>query len=129
MSKSIMTDTRTINFLELFGNGKQYTIPAFQRDYSWVENPSELWIAAIPEQDWPKQVYRLGNLTLLEGSLNREIGNKLFPEKVIQYGKSRYRLTTNIVSDPPEEWTVAQIEQRQWILASRAVHLWRSDFA
>ena len=50
-------------------------------------------------------------------------------KKISFYEKSRYELTKSIVSEPPEEWTIAQIEKRQNILAQRAVHLWRSDFA
>ena len=36
MSK-IFLDTNTITLGELLGNGKQYFVPAFQRDYSWNE--------------------------------------------------------------------------------------------
>lgn len=93
------------------------------------ENPIESWSAAIPEREWSRHVYRLGNLTLLEGKLNREIGNELFPAKVPSYVSSRYQLTQKIVAEPPEDWTVAQIDVRQSELARRAVHLWRSDFS
>ena len=44
MSQHIHLDTRTSNFLDLLGNGKRYTIPPFQRDYSWTsENWDDLW--------------------------------------------------------------------------------------
>lgn len=76
-----------------------------------------------------KQVYRIGNLTLLESKINREIGNQLFPAKVVESAKSRYLLAQNTAADSPEEWTIAQIDARQKILAARAVHIWRSDFA
>ncbi len=92
------------------------------------ENPSDAWATAIPEPEWPKQVYRIGNLTLLENKLNRQVGNGLFPEKIGEFVKSRYHLTLAIATDPPNEWTVAQINSRQEELARRAVHLWRSDF-
>ena len=37
-------NTRTINYLELIGNGKTYYVPPYQRDYSWTEEQWEdLW--------------------------------------------------------------------------------------
>ena len=92
------------------------------------ENPLAAWEESIREEEWPKQVCRIGNLTLLEAKINREIENSLFPEKVKLYATSRYALTQAIVEEPPEEWTIAQIHARQERLARRAVQLWRADF-
>ena len=92
------------------------------------ENPLAAWEESIREEEWPKQVCRIGNLTLLEAKINREIGNSLFPEKVKLYATSRYALTQAIVEEPPEEWSIAQIHARQERLARRAVQLWRADF-
>jgi uncharacterized protein with ParB-like and HNH nuclease domain len=35
MSKSNLLDTKTLAFNDIIGNGKIYTVPQFQRDYSW----------------------------------------------------------------------------------------------
>lgn len=44
MAKTILLETRTVNFLELVGNGKSFRVPAYQRDYSWQEEQWEdLW--------------------------------------------------------------------------------------
>ena len=44
MARSNPLDTRTINYLELIGSGKQYRVPSCQRDYSWKEEQWEgLW--------------------------------------------------------------------------------------
>lgn len=40
MSKNFL-DTNTITLGELLGNGKQYYVPSFQRDYSWNEEQWE----------------------------------------------------------------------------------------
>ncbi len=37
MARLNLLDTRTINYLELIGNGKLYRVPPYQRDYSWSE--------------------------------------------------------------------------------------------
>jgi len=35
------------------------------------ENPGEEWIGSYPEKRWEEDVYRIGNLTLLESYANR----------------------------------------------------------
>jgi uncharacterized protein with ParB-like and HNH nuclease domain len=55
MSKNFL-DTNTITLGELLGNGKQYYVPSFQRDYSWNE---EQWedlyddIKSLQEHEYP----------------------------------------------------------------------------
>jgi hypothetical protein len=106
----------------------------FETDSSTIEhilpeNPADAWTSVVPEQDWSKLIYRLGNLTLLEPRANRTIGNGLIDEKLEAFGGSRYAMTNKIADDNPQEWNAAQIDRRQAWLASRAEHLWRSDFA
>lgn len=44
MSKSNLLDTKTLAFNDIIGNGKIYTVPQFQRDYSWdQDNWEDLW--------------------------------------------------------------------------------------
>ena len=44
MAGSNILDTRTVNYMELIGNGRKYKVPAYQRDYSWSEEQWEdLW--------------------------------------------------------------------------------------
>lgn len=93
------------------------------------ENPDEDWDAVVPPEQQLEQTYRLGNLSLLEPHLNRRIGNGLLAGKRETYRQSAYALSRNLDAQAPEDWTSAAIEQRQQHLATRAVHLWRSDFA
>jgi hypothetical protein len=93
------------------------------------ENPAQSWTAMFPEQLWEANVYRLGNLTLLEPGLNRQVGNGEYPQKVAAYAQSQYRLTRDIVELAPEQWTPELLNERQRRLAARAVHRWRADFA
>jgi hypothetical protein len=93
------------------------------------ENPAEAWGEMFPREHWDSHVYRLGNLALLEPSLNRAVGNAGYAEKRKAYADSRYQLTRRIAEMAPEEWTPEFLEKRQRDLADRAVHLWRSDFA
>lgn len=55
MAKSNLMNTRTINYLELIGNGKSFQVPPYQRDYSWSEEQWEdLWndvVDLIPDRE------------------------------------------------------------------------------
>ena len=92
------------------------------------ENPAGEWAEAIPPDRWEAVVDRLGNLALLERTLNRNLGSAAYPAKRAAYGKSVYTLTRAIADLAPEEWTSALLDERQRRLAARAVRLWRADF-
>ncbi len=93
------------------------------------ENPMEAWEEAFPPGLQETSMYRLGNLTLLESSANKEISNATYDEKIDTYKNSAYALTKEIPEIAPEEWTPELVNKRQQQLAARATHLWRSDFA
>lgn len=93
------------------------------------ENPMGAWDEAFPSDLQETSVYRLGNLTLLEASANKEISNATYDEKIDAYKNSAYALAKEIPEIAPEEWTPELVGKRQQQLAARAAHLWRSDFA
>ncbi len=92
------------------------------------ENPGPDWDEAIPAEHWASAVYRLGNLTLLEASSNRRIGNEAYATKQAVYATSQYLITRSVVELAPESWTLDHLNRRQQEMARRAVHLWRADF-
>lgn len=92
------------------------------------ENPPATWEVAIAREHWDAAIYRLGNLTLLESAVNRRIGNAAYAQKLTAYENSGYTLTTKLVQEAPEEWTLAHLDARQSRMAQRAARLWRSDF-
>ena len=72
MVKANILNTRTINYLELIGNGRSYRVPPYQRDYSWSEEEWEdLWNDIIELQPDPATVHYMGAL-VVEGSNDRE---------------------------------------------------------
>ena len=71
MAKSNLLNTRTINYLELIGNGKSYRVPPYQRDYSWSEEQWEdLWNDVIDLRDDAEARHYLGAL-VVEGEDDR----------------------------------------------------------
>ena len=97
-----------------------------------ISSPRTRWTvgrSTFRARRWEAAVYRLGNLTLLESTANRRVGNASFIEKLCAYGQSAYALTRKIPEIAPEQWTLDLLDARQQHLAERAVHLWRADFA
>ena len=93
------------------------------------ENPADSWEESFPPDLWEEEIYSLGNLTLLEATMNRRLGNAVYSEKLAEYARSVYALTRRIPEMAPEQWTPELLDARQRQLADRAVHLWRADFA
>lgn len=92
------------------------------------ENPADAWCALFPKDKWEGNVYRLGNLALLESGSNRTVGNAEYDQKRDAYAVSMYATTKRIAADAPEQWTPELLEARQQLMAKRAVHIWRSPY-
>ncbi|MCX8666892.1 DUF262 domain-containing protein [Acetobacteraceae bacterium B3987] len=90
--------------------------------------------------DDPRLIWSIGNLALVEKSINMSLGNKAFSHKKRIYPKSRY-LLTRIISERPDigntaidravlpmhpfgEWTREAIHQRTEWLADLACTVW-----
>ncbi|HEY9661245.1 MAG TPA: HNH endonuclease family protein, partial [Allocoleopsis sp.] len=99
---------------------------SFSIEHILPESPGEDWQKNFTDAQIEEMIYRIGNLTPLEPTLNRQVGNELYPSKQAAYQQSVYMLTRSIVV---EEWTPNTIATRQKHLAQRAVHIWKADFA
>ena len=93
------------------------------------ENAGAAWEDEFPLGGQDTVVNRIGNLTLLEAGLNREVANASYTDKAQAYARSRYSLTKAVLEMAPEDWTPARLDARQRRFADRVVHLWRADFA
>jgi hypothetical protein len=93
------------------------------------ENPTSVWDESFQPERQKDFIYRIGNLLLLESSINREAQNAPFAEKLALYGKSAYAGTRDLAASGQVEWTPASLNARQSRMAQRAAHVWRSDFA
>jgi hypothetical protein len=91
------------------------------------KNRNENWTGATPDEATHMEyVWRLGNLTLLERDLNRDVGSKAFEAKKIAFAKSHIETTCNLTKYP--QWTMSDIETRQAELAKLAVEVWASPY-
>jgi len=89
------------------------------------ENPAAEWFRSFTAGHASRLVQRLGNMTILEPRLNRDLGSAPYETKRETYARSGYVLTREIVS---EEWSPSAIQARQRQLAETAVRIWRADF-
>jgi hypothetical protein len=90
------------------------------------ENPSEAW-SYMDESRQERSICRLGNMTVLEAALNRDVGNADYASKRAIYQKSGFQLTRD-VAERYDAWDEAKIESRQKYLAKRAAEVWRIEF-
>ena len=87
-------------------------------------NPSENW--KLSDSDRVAANYkRLGNLCLLKQRINSEIGNLGFDAKKPALEASSFKLTSEIALE--NDWTDAEIMNRQKRLAAIALKAWRND--
>ncbi len=65
MTRKNLLDARTVSYLELIGNGKSYSVPPYQRDYSWTEEEwSDLWNDIVGLREAPAERHFMGPLVV-----------------------------------------------------------------
>lgn len=97
----------------------------FTIEHILPQNPDETWRQNFREDEIDEAIYRLGNMTPLERSLNSKVDIAPYEKKKQSYQHSAYKITQNIQA---EEWTMSSIFRRQQSMAERAVHIWRIDY-
>ena len=95
----------------------------FNIEHILPENPDDSW-TDIEDNKVDSMTYRLGNMTLLETSSNRDAGNKSYQEKLIIYSTSSLKMTKNL-KENYSKWNLNSIESRQKKLASLATSIWK----
>jgi len=107
--------------------------------------PTEELYRIVPEEIYHEVKYKLGNLTLLEKSINSSIGNSAFyNSKKEEYKKSAHYITKSIVEKDKvgkntrinklnekikswDEWNKSTIEERQEVLFNLSREIWKIE--
>jgi uncharacterized protein with ParB-like and HNH nuclease domain len=72
MRKNILLNTQTANLADVLANGRTYTIPPYQRDYSWDEEQwDDLWNDVLDMCSKPDDRHYMGAL-VVEAKSDRE---------------------------------------------------------
>jgi uncharacterized protein with ParB-like and HNH nuclease domain len=87
------------------------------------ENMNAHWREIFNDEEHLRNVYMLGNLSLLETSKNnKEAAQKPFADKLKVYQTSRYALSNRITGT---DWNIKMIQHRQANLAKTACGIWK----
>ena len=105
--------------IEIDSDESAYTV-----EHILPQNPSKDW-GELPADYLQEYSVRLGNMMMLEASINKDIGNSFISEKLIAYQRSKLQLPKEITSTI---WKDTQIEARQKAMADLAVNHWRLDY-
>ena len=91
------------------------------------ENPGSIWEEVFPIEIQDDYIYRLGNYTLLEASINNKLDNNMsFTEKLEKYKDSSYLLSNNYCDY--NKFTAKEISLRQDKMAKAAKGIWKSSY-
>lgn len=82
----------------------------------------------VDEVQGNKLVDRLGNMSLLEKKLNKDIQDAVYSNKIQVYAHSTYLCSKKLTEEYPDEWTADTIVNRQLKMASVAKTIWRKSF-
>lgn len=96
---------------------------SFTVEHVVPQSPGEGW-EHMSEMEIDANLYRIGNLTMLEQDLNVKVANMDFTYKCSEYQHSKYRITQDIVKDFLE-WGPKQVGDRQRKMAKVATSIWR----
>lgn len=90
------------------------------------ESYPEAWQGIFSEDEYERNIFMVGNLTLLEPQKNsKEAADKVFDDKKVVYQTSKYALTKKLTD---HEWTPQNIKHRQAHLAKLASGIWKIQF-
>jgi hypothetical protein len=106
------------------GNKPDSEDNAFNIEHVLPENPSDGDWAEFTDEEFEAYVYRIGNMTLLNTTKNREIQNYDYTQKRPVLSESQFRVTKELASDA-EIWNPMAIATRQRKLAQLASGIWK----
>lgn len=108
------------------GQDFDFESATYNLEHILPEHPSEAW-SYIEESKQDRLIYRIGNMTPLETSRNRDLGNGDYPSKRQVFEQSVFQITQAIAKHY-ETWEEQKIESRQKQLANIAAGIWKIEF-
>jgi hypothetical protein len=95
----------------------------FTVEHILPQNPEGGW-DQFSEIETDANIYRIGNMALLETTLNRDIGNGAYGVKRPAFEQSMFETTKKIAVDN-DDWTPQRVIARQNAMAKVAISIWR----
>ena len=119
---------REIELQRTSGTSVPTADPAFVNlEHIMPKSQNQHWrnIGDLDGESYDSWVYRVGNLVLIEKSINNAVGSDSFEKKRIDFAKSALISTKSIAQ--VERWTTDEIVKRQNDLTPFAVARWKYD--
>ena len=104
-------------------NDYNFASDSFNVEHILPQNPDTGW-DAFNNEEAEVMVYRLGNMTLLQSGLNKDIGNASYAIKRTIFEQSTFAITRKIAFDNAE-WSSERIAAHQNWMANQATAIWR----
>ncbi len=110
--------------LEIHVAGREYDFESnkFNIEHILPQNPDSGW-DNFNDEEVDVFKYRLGNMTLCETTLNRQLGNQDYHSKREGYKDSDFSLTRDL-AEKNQDWNVKSISERQNWMAKQAISIW-----
>ena len=108
------------------GTKYNYSSDAGTIEHILPENLTEEWETIFSEDEHIRNIYKIGNFTILEAKINRDIADKNFDIKQKMYITSKYAIT-NIIE--ASEWNISALKHRQSKLATIACGIWKIQYS
>lgn len=105
------------------GQELNFISDAFNIEHILPQKAHDGW-GGMSADDVDAMAYRLGNMTLLKSSSNRDLGTVAYAEKRTVYQQSGFELTRRLAQEYAD-WTPQQIAARQQWMANQATTIWR----
>lgn len=108
---------------KIFSNDIAFESDIFTIEHVLPESADENW-GEFTDEEINRSIFRLGNLTLLEKSINREVGNYNYEMKKVFFSKSNAKYTNKLSLDF-ESWNESKLISRQREMAKFAKSIWK----
>lgn len=105
------------------GNNYDFESDTYNIEHIMPESIDQGW-DHIDDRDHEQFLYRLGNMTILNKGVNRDLGNTGFETKREAFSKSEFKITQRI-SEENSMWDPDRIAAHQKWLARQATAIWR----
>lgn len=119
-----------------------YTQTAVEIEHIMPQTCDDKAMYEVNEEEFDVYLHRLGNLTLLENSINKSIHNNIYANKSIAYKQSKFYITsslselvnqgqdtainrTNLLLSAWPDWNKQAIEERQEMLYRLSEMIWK----
>ena len=91
------------------------------------ESPDNSW-DHIDDASHNRNIYKIGNMTILLEKDNRKIGNCSYDIKKDVFSKSDFVITKNIPKHYADKWNEKTILSRQNNMAKKVINIWKLEF-